>query len=559
VYVFKHALTQDVARATLVSARRHELHRRAADSLQRLYPERVRELAPVLAYHYQEAEAWREAARHAGVAGELARRAYANQEALARFDQALAASDRAGSPGAERVALHEARAEVHALLGDFEPARTDLEAAVALADAAADSSARGRLLGALGALWGGHRDYARGLALTRESVAALDGGDDRRALAEARVRLGVMLLNLAQLRECRSELELARRLFEELGDELGQARTIDVLSMSSAMAGDTERAMEESTEAVQRFHALGDSLAESSAQVTLGFGQGHQDGWTAGAPFIRRALDLALASGARAAESFARAALAQLALPCGLYGLARREATAALEVARAIDHREWTVMALSMLGRVRLGCGDAAGALRLHEELREIAERLGTALWLGEARENLAEDLVALGQPAEADALLTAAISGFGEMGFHLVRPLTMRAELRLRAGDARGAITTARAAIAVAPGLRIYVEEARRVEGEALAVVEGPDAGLAVLAEVETRADAIGAAPLRWRAALALARLLEGAGRAESSRAAAARALISLEATAADIDDPVLRRAFEASEPMVRARASVG
>jgi tetratricopeptide (TPR) repeat protein len=387
-------------------------------------------------------------------------------------------------------------------------------------------------------------------------VAALDGRDDRRALAEARVRLGVMLLNLAQLRECRSELESALRLFEELGDELGQAQTLDVLGMSSAMAGDTERALKETTEAVQRFHALGDSLAESSALVSIGFGQGHQGGWTAGAPFIRRALDLAMASGARAAESFARAALAQIALPCGLYGLARREATAALDVARAIDHREWTAMALSMLGRARLDCGDAAGALGLHEEMRGIAESLGTTLWLAEARGNLAEDFIMLGRPAEADALLTAAISGLGEMGFHLVRPLTLRAELRLRAGDARGAIAGARAAMAAAPMLRVYVEDARRVEGEALAAVDGREAGLAVLTGVETRAEAIGAAPVRWRAALVQARILGEAGRAEESRAAAARALISLEVTAADIDDPTLRRSFEASGPMVRARA---
>jgi hypothetical protein len=111
---------------------------------------------------------------------------------------------------------------------------------------------------------------------------------------------------------------------------------------------------------------------------------------------------------------------------------------------------------------------------------------------------------------------------------------------------------------VAAAPGLRVFVEDARRVEGEALAVIEGTDAGLAVLTAVETRADAIGAAPLRWRAALAQARLLGEAGRAEASRAAAARALLSLEAAAADIDDPALRRAFEASEPMVHARAAL-
>jgi class 3 adenylate cyclase/tetratricopeptide (TPR) repeat protein len=556
VYVFNHALTQDVARATLVTARRQELHRRAGDALQQLYPERVRELAPMLAYHYQEAEAWRNVARHAAVAAELARRAYANQEALARFDQALTASERAGSPDRERLTLREARAELHALLGDFERAKDDLETAVAFAEAEGDAQARGRVLGALGALWGGHRDYARGLALTRESVAALEGGDDRRALAEARVRLGVMLLNVARVTECRRELESARRLFLELGDELGEARTLDVLAMSAALAGDTERVMEQATEAARRLEALGDPVAAVSALITVGIGEGHFRGYRAGEPVTRRALALARASGARSAESLAHAVIAQIALPCGAYGVALREATAALEIARALDHREWTGMALSMLGRARLACGDAAGALHLHEEFRDIAASLGTALWLGEARANVAEDLIAIGRTAEADVLLADAIAGLGDLAFHAVHVVTLRAELQLGAGDAGAAVTSARAAIALAPSLRVWVEDARRVEGEALAIIEGPDAGLAVLADAERQAEALGVAPVRWRAALAQSRLLSEMGRSAESRAAAARALVALETTAAEIEDAALRRSFESSPPMARARA---
>jgi tetratricopeptide (TPR) repeat protein len=540
-----------------VTARRQELHRRAADALQRLYPERVRELAPVLAYHYQEGEVWQEAARHAAVAAGLARRAYANQEALARFDQALAATERAGSPDRERLALREARAELYAHLGDFDRAKDDLETALALAEAGRDAPARGRVLGTLGALWGGHRDYARGLTLTRESVAALEGGDDRRALAEARVRLGVLLLNVARVTESRRELESARRLFEELGDELGEVRTLDVLGMSAALAGDTERGMEHATEAARRLEALGDPAAAVSPMITVGICEGHFGGYRAGEPVMRRAVALAQASGARSDESFAHAALAQIALPCGHYGLALREATAALEIARALDHREWTGMALSMLGRARLGCGDAAGALRLHEDFRDIAENLGTALWLGEARANLAEDLIALGRTAEADVLLADAVAGLRDLAFYVVHSVTLRAELQLGAGDARAAMTTARAAIALAPALRVWVEDARRVEGEALAIIEGPDAGLAVLADAERGAEAIGVAPVRWRAALAQSRLLGEMGRSAESRAAAARALAALETAALEIEDPVLRRSFESSQSMARARAS--
>src|SRR5207245_955390 len=78
-YVVKHALTQDVAEATILAPRRRELHRRAADALAALDPERVRELAPLLAHHYNRAEAWSLACDYATRAAEAASAACANR------------------------------------------------------------------------------------------------------------------------------------------------------------------------------------------------------------------------------------------------------------------------------------------------------------------------------------------------------------------------------------------------------------------------------------------------------------------------------------------------
>ena len=557
VYVFKHALTQDVARATLVAPRRRALHRRVAEALERLDPERRRELAPVLAYHYGEAEAWDEAFHHARLAAQSARDVFANQEALVRFDQALAAARRAGNEGTEVVALLEERAQVHALLGDFERARADLETALRRAEARRDTAARGRILAALGALWGGHRDYARALDMLREAVNALAASGDRRALAEARAHLGIILLNVARGEESRTELEAARDLFDELGDAHGRARVLDMLGMRAALSGDWETGVSLSQEAVERLHAVDDLVTESSALVNLAFGYGYRDGWRAGEPYVRRGLDLALSSGARAAEAFARAALGQIALPCGRYGLARREAEAALGIARAIGHREWTAMALSMLGRMRMGLGDGAGALRLHQEMREIAEILGTNIWRSEAHNNLGEDLIALGRFEEADSLLTSSVVEAGGLSFYVVQTLRIHAGLHLQRGDASAALAMARDATTRAPWMRVFTGDARRVEAEALAVLEGPAAGLTVLAEVEALAATLDAAPMAWRSALAAARLLGELGRHDEARAAAARALTALESTARDLD-PADRAILEASDPMVRARAAL-
>jgi class 3 adenylate cyclase/tetratricopeptide (TPR) repeat protein len=350
VYVFRHALTQDVAQATLVVSRRRELHRRAAEALQALDPARGQELAPVLAYHYYEAEAWAPAARHARRAAEAARRAYANREAVARFDQALTAAERGGLEPAERIGLLEARAGVLAILGDFERARADLEAALALTESLGDAAARGRVLWTLGALWGGHKDYQKGIDLTRRAVTVIEASGDRGALAEARAQLGIMQLNLAQLAESRRELEEALRLFRALGDEAGQARTLEMLAMNTWMVGDVSGTESYGGEALCRLRALDDRSTELSALVSLGAVRSYRDGWAAGEPSIHQALELAQAIGARGAEAYVRAATAECAIPFGLFSLAYREATSALEIAREIAHQEWTALALSRPG-----------------------------------------------------------------------------------------------------------------------------------------------------------------------------------------------------------------
>ena len=51
-YLFRHALIQDAAYRSLVKADRRALHRAVGEMLERAYPDRIDELAPLLARHF---------------------------------------------------------------------------------------------------------------------------------------------------------------------------------------------------------------------------------------------------------------------------------------------------------------------------------------------------------------------------------------------------------------------------------------------------------------------------------------------------------------------------
>lgn len=101
VFVFKHGLTQETAYGTLLLSRRRELHAQVGDYLERTQSERVEELAR----HFQEARQWARALPYLVSAGERAARAYATQEAIGYFQQALDTPAAVKPAGLERRAF----------------------------------------------------------------------------------------------------------------------------------------------------------------------------------------------------------------------------------------------------------------------------------------------------------------------------------------------------------------------------------------------------------------------------------------------------------------------
>jgi predicted ATPase len=88
-FAFKHALVQDAAYATLLRARRQELHARIAEALEAHFPETAETQPELLARHYTEAGAFEAAIGYWQRAGERALQRSANREAASHFQRGL--------------------------------------------------------------------------------------------------------------------------------------------------------------------------------------------------------------------------------------------------------------------------------------------------------------------------------------------------------------------------------------------------------------------------------------------------------------------------------------
>jgi predicted ATPase len=90
VYIFKHALTQDVTYDSLLTTRRQALHAAAGRALERLYPDWLMERSEELAHHYTKAGIAERAVHYWHYAGQKAIERSAYVEAIAHLRQGLA-------------------------------------------------------------------------------------------------------------------------------------------------------------------------------------------------------------------------------------------------------------------------------------------------------------------------------------------------------------------------------------------------------------------------------------------------------------------------------------
>ena len=88
-YLFKHALTQDVAYGTVLHEHRKTLHERTGHAIETLYKEKLEDHYSDLAHHYSQSENTEKAVEYLQLAGQQAAERSANEEAIEFLTSAL--------------------------------------------------------------------------------------------------------------------------------------------------------------------------------------------------------------------------------------------------------------------------------------------------------------------------------------------------------------------------------------------------------------------------------------------------------------------------------------
>jgi class 3 adenylate cyclase/tetratricopeptide (TPR) repeat protein len=485
-YVFKHVTMREAAYNTLVQRRRQELHLQTARAVAALYPSE--EYVEIIAYHYARTAEQAEAAVWLERAGDRAGRIYADDTAIANYEEARRRQESVGGTPDTVARLDEKIGEILYREGRYDEAVVAIERSIHQYQEIRDLEGAGRGVARLGTALNALGTPQEGVARIEPMVALLAQSGPSPALASLHLSLAINFQNLGRYDEMRTAAERAAEIAETIGDKRLWAWALERRATALMMLGRAGEARPILVEAIRWLERLGDLPRLNTAFINLGESHRVAGNLQEARRYNEQSLAVSERIGSAINVSFALLNLGEILLTLGEWKEARARLAQAEEKFQTHSSVSVDVSYIPyMVGQLLLWTGDwEAAEVQLRRALAK-ADATGIRVMLEVSHRAMAELELLRGEAAAAIVRLKPLTGQEG--GFRIMLETTL-AWAYLESGDvaradelAKGAVDRARnteEVLALVDALRVQ-GMVRQRRGERLEAEHILEEGLAL------------------------------------------------------------------------------
>jgi predicted ATPase/class 3 adenylate cyclase len=232
-YLFKHALTHEVAYNTLLLQKRKELHERVGSAIEEMYPTRLEEFYSVLAHHFSKTDNREKAVYYLTVVGKRAKEVLSIDEALTNFNEALKFLDqmeKTGSNDSKRIDILFEIENIYDNIAKRDEQKKILEDIVNISKATNDKS----------------------------------------RLSDGYIKLAEYLSVMGEYQKAKEICQSALTLKREIGDKIGEGKALRGMGFINWRSADYNDALKYHKEALNLHREVGSDEAEGFELISLG-------------------------------------------------------------------------------------------------------------------------------------------------------------------------------------------------------------------------------------------------------------------------------------------------
>jgi tetratricopeptide (TPR) repeat protein len=523
-YIFKHALTQEVAYNSLLHKRKKEIHGKIGKAIEQLYAERLEEFYEILAYHFDQGEVWEKAFLYLCKSGDKARQVFANQEAITFYKHAIEVSGRI-TPALEEKELlpvYEGRGFVWMLLTKYDEAIEDFQMIRQMARSSGNQHKEGESLGhlALAHLQKFSEEHIPFVEkYAQEALQLAQQTGDQKILAKSLSCLAMVHQARGNMLEADRNYESSLQISRREGFKESSSQSIAFLGIQAYWQGQFQRAVHLGQEGLAISREINDGFNELFNQGNLG---------------------LAYWGVANYAEAF-------------------RVLHEGIRKAKERDSKFGIGRLMNTLGWLHSEFGDVVSAVEYDQESKEVGRMFSIANVEISALINLGLDYFLLGEYERALSYLQPTLDRVQHEAFGAhrwrwkMRLFTGLAEVHYAQGAYEQALRYLEDGLkeAQATSSQKYIAKGWALRGKIVAKLGDSDAAGAELQRAHTLAEQLHSPALFYRTAYDLGQWYETAGQEQEAAVLYAKAKAAVEHMATAIEDEGLRDIFHKSAPV--------
>jgi tetratricopeptide (TPR) repeat protein/DNA-binding XRE family transcriptional regulator len=540
VYDFSHDKLREVVYRDIGGARRRQLHKSVAESLERNGEDATHERDAQLAEHYERAHAWSKALHYLVLAGEQSQRLFAMRDALHWLDRAVALSEAhpESLDARQRLALYEQRGAARAQAGQTQGAVADMRRVIDVLRAGGEREKTRDALIQLGMAYRRADQYEEATACLTEALRESRLMNDERHAADTLYHLGTVAWSTGRNDRAIGFHQQAVEICERTGfTDLVAVQAYHGRGEAYFANAEPAAAIACYTRSLELARGIGDKSYESENLMMIGhacLGTKGLGDYPRATENFEVALDIARAADLQWHFGPTLLGLDHVRACTGRYGEAWTGMQQTLHWLESLRQTRYQFIAHDFIGHLLLDLGLNELAIEHLERGRALGRDTGILFWSATIDTHLAVACSRLGQRVDMPALqATLEQTRRTSERYMMVRCLDGLAEMALASGDASRcrAYADELLAVAEANGLRELEAVARRWRGEAMFVEKDYVTARAELSRAAALAEDIGRVRLQMDAQAALARLLSAQGQHDAAQRHDARARAIAEA----------------------------